>query len=161
MVQDTPPSRDASTHPHTEFAIKDMIILKTRSEVKVRVMRKWYVTLRHSYLREYRKYAPDTMHFLDTRSKVKVTVTLGWCATLRHFVIPRCIHISNLGFLPKIIIYNIYALDTIILKPRPEVKVKVTVTRKSYTTLYHPKMHPHTQFVIPISNNIRDMLPIH
>ena len=42
----------------------------------------------------------------------------------RHFVIPRCINIPNLGFLPQII----YAPDTIILKTRSDVKVKVTVT---------------------------------
>ena len=42
------------------------IILKTRSEVKVTVTRKRYAALRHpkmhphSYLKEYRIYAPDT-----------------------------------------------------------------------------------------------------
>ena len=50
-----------------------------------------------------------------------------------------------------------YAPDTIILKTRSEVKVKVTVTRKWYATLRHPKMHPHTKFGIPTSNNIGDM----
>ena len=34
----------------------------------------------------------------------------------------------------------------IILKTRSEVMFKVTVTRKLYTTLHHPKMHPHTKF---------------
>ena len=34
----------------------------------------------------------------------------------------------------------------------------VTVTRKWYKTLHHPKMHSHTKIGIPISNNIRDML---
>ena len=48
-----------------------------------------------------------------------------------------------------------YALDTIILKSRSEVKVKVT--RNWYATLCHPKMHPHTKFGIPTSNNIGDM----
>ena len=42
------------------------------------------------------------------------------------------------------------------LKPRSE--VKVTVTRKWYMTLRHPKMHPHTKFGIPNSKNIKDML---
>ena len=45
----------------------------------------------------------------------------------------------------------------IILKTRSEVKVKVTVTRKWYATLCHPKMHPHTKFGIPTSKNIGDM----
>ena len=30
--------------------------------------------------------------------------------------------------------------------------------RKWYKTLNHPKMHSHTKFGIPFSNNIRDML---
>ena len=41
----------------------------------------------------------------------------------------------------------------IFLKTRPE--VKVTVTCKWYKTLHHPKMHSHTKFGIPISNNKR------
>ena len=32
------------------------------------------------------------------------------------------------------------------------------MTRKCYKTLNHPKMHSHTKFGIPFSNNIRDML---
>ena len=47
-------------------------------------------------------------------------------------------------------------MDTIILKTRSE--VKVTVTQLWHVTLRHPKMHPHTKFEIPTSNNIRDML---
>ena len=54
--------------------------------------------------------------------------------------------------------YERYAPDMTILKTRSEVKVKVEVTRKWYATLYHSKMHPHTEFGIPISNNIGDML---
>ena len=42
-------------------------------------------------------------------------------------------------------------------KTRPEVEVKVIMTRKEYVTLRHPKMHPHTKFGIPTSNNIGDM----
>ena len=48
-------------------------------------------------------------------------------------------------------------MDTIILKTRSEVKVKVIVTRKWYATLRHPKMYPHTKFGIPTSKNIGDM----
>ena len=44
------------------------------------------------------------------------------------------------------------------LETRSEVKFKVTVTQLWYATLRHPKMHPHTKFEIPTSNNIRDML---
>ena len=59
-----------------------------------------------------------------------------------------------------------YALDTkrngrtdivMTLKTKSEVKVKVTVTRKWYATLCHPKIHPHTKFGIPTSKNIEDM----
>ena len=40
----------------------------------------------NSYLKEYRRYAPDAMQFQETRSEVKfkVTVTQLWYATLRH-----------------------------------------------------------------------------
>ena len=74
----------------------DTIILKTRSEVKVIVTQKWYVTPRHpkmhlhqiwnSNLKEYWRYAPDSMQFLETRSEVKfkVTVTQLWYTTLHH-----------------------------------------------------------------------------
>ena len=44
----------------------------------------------------------------------------------------------------------------IFLLTRPE--VKVTVTCKWCKTLHHPKMHSHTKFGNPISNNKRDML---
>ena len=40
-----------------------------------------------------------------------------------------------------------------ILETRSE--VKVTVTQGWYLTLRHPKMHPHTKFRIPTSNNMR------
>ena len=78
MVCDTPPFQDAFTH-----------------------------AILNSYLKRYRRYAPDSMQFLETRS---------------------------------------------------EFKFKVTVTQLWYRTLRHPKMHPHTKFEIPTSNNIRDML---
>ena len=51
--------------------------------------------------------------------------------------------------------YERYAPDTIILITMSE--VKVTVTRKWYVTLRHPKMHLHTKFGIPNSKNIGDM----
>ena len=51
--------------------------------------------------------------------------------------------------------YKRYALDMIILKTRSE--VKVTVTRKWYSTLPHSKMHPHIKFGNPTSKNIGDM----
>ena len=38
----------------------DMIILKTRSEVKVTVTRKWYATLRHSKMHPHTKFGIPT-----------------------------------------------------------------------------------------------------
>ena len=57
MVCDTPSSQDAFTHQIWNF-----------------------------YLKEYRRYAPDSMQFLETRSEVKfkVTETQLWYATLCH-----------------------------------------------------------------------------
>ena len=59
----------------------------------------------NSYLKEYRRYAPDSTQFLETRSEIKfkVTVTLLWYATLRHlkmhphtkFEIPTLNYISD------------------------------------------------------------------
>ena len=47
-------------------------------------------------------------------------------------------------------------MDMIILKTRSE--VKVTVSKKWFVTLHHPKMHPNTKFGIPTSKNVRDRL---
>ena len=57
MVCDTPSSQDAFTH------------------------QVW-----NSYLKEYRRYAPDSMQLLETMSEVKfkVTVTQLWYAKLCH-----------------------------------------------------------------------------
>ena len=55
--------------------------------------------------------------------------------------------------------YVRYAPDLMqYLETRSEVKFKITVTQLWYVTLCHPKMHHHTNFEIPNSNNIRDML---
>ena len=77
-------------------------------------------------------------------------MTHKWYTTLHH---PK-LHTHTIFGIP--ISNNMrYALDTIILKTRSEVKVKVTVTRKWYVTLRHPKMHLHIEFGIPISKNMR------
>ena len=119
-------SHDSSHNACTRYA-PDTIILKTRSvprngtrtiqrciqEVKVKVTwyslvpRCIYIFIWNSYLKEYRRNAPNSMQFLETRS---------------------------------------------------EVKFKVTVTQLWYAALCHPNMHPHTKFMIPTLNNIRDML---
>ena len=45
----------------------------------------------------------------------------------------------------------------ITIKTKSELKVMVTVTRKWYATLRHPKMYPHNKFGIPTSKNVGDM----
>ena len=69
---------------------------KTKSEVKVTVTRKRFVTLHHSKMhlhtkfgilsKKHRRYAPDSMQFLETMSEVKfsLTVTQLWYGTLCH-----------------------------------------------------------------------------
>ena len=103
MVCDTPPFQDAYTDQIWNSYLKeynryvpDTIILKTRSEVKVTVTQKWYVTLGHPKMQLYSefgipisknmRYAPDSMQFLETRSEVKfkVTKTQLRYATLCH-----------------------------------------------------------------------------
>ena len=86
-----------------------MIIQKTRSEVKFKVTEPVMICdtppsqdafthqIWNSYLKEYRRYAPDAMPILETRSDIQVTVTQGKYVTLRHpnmhahtkFEIPR------------------------------------------------------------------------
>ena len=72
---------------------------------------------------------------------------------MRHSTIPRCIYTPNLGFLSQRI-QDICSVHTY-SKTRSE--AKVSVTRKWYTTLYHPKMHSYTKFGFPTSKNIEDM----
>ena len=89
-------------HIHTKFGIptlknvRDVLqtrSLKTRSKVNVTVTRirdtppsqdTFPHQIWNSYLKEYRRYAPDSKQFLETRSEVKVNVTgtQGWCAGL-------------------------------------------------------------------------------
>ena len=114
------------------------------------------------------RYAPDTI-ILKSRSevKVKVTVTRKWYATLRHpkmqphikFGIPTS---KNIGDMHRTRSGTDGRTDgrmdiVITIKAKSEFKVKVTVARKWYTTLRHPKMHQHTKFGIPTSKNIGDM----
>ena len=100
-----------------------MIILKTRSEVKVTVTQKWYATLRHPKMHPHIKFGIPTSKNIGDMHQTQ-------SGTDGHFIT---------------------------IKTKSEVKVKVTVTRKWYATLPHPKMHPHTKFGIPTSKNIGDM----
>ena len=158
---------------HTKFGIPSLNNMKcsghncfkARSEVKVIVTQK---VLRdnlssqdasthliwNSFLKEYRSYALDLMPIVETRSEVKVTLTKNGTG---QSVIPRCSHTPNCHqrciYTPKLEFqlkeYKRCAPDTIILKARSEVKVKVTVTRKWYVTLRHPRIHLLTKFGIP------------
>ena len=144
---------------------------------------KWYATLRHPKMHPHIKFGIPTsknigdMHWtrkrdggtdivitIKTKSvvKVKVTVTRKWYATLRHpkmhphikFGIPTSKNIGDMHWTRK----RDGGTDIVItIKTKSVVKVKVTVTRKWYATLRHPKMHPHTKFGIPTSKNIGDM----
>ena len=104
----------------------------------------------NSYLKECRRYAPDSMSILVTRSEFKVTVTGKLNVTIRH----SKMHSHTKFGIPT----SNNQRDKIIQITRSNVKFEVTVTRKWYTTLHHPKMHPHTKFGIPISFNSRDMV---
>ena len=137
-------------HPHTKIGIPtsknigDMhrtrsgtegrtdghfITIKTKSEVKVKVTvtRKWYATLRHPKMHPHTKIGIPTSKNIGDMHRTR-SGTEG--RTDGHFIT---------------------------IKTKSEVKVKVTVTRKWYATLRHPKMHPHTKFGIHTSKNIRDM----
>ena len=154
-------------HPHTKFGIPtsknvkryapDTIILKgqgqrdtkrkctTPSSQDAFTRQIW-----NFYLKEYRRYAPDSMQFLETKSevKLKVTVTQLWYSTLFH---PKMHHHTKFEIPTS---NNMrYVSVTIILKTRSE--FKVTVTPKWYMALRHPKMHSHTKFVIPTSKSIK------
>ena len=63
MVRDTLSSQDASTDQIWDSYLKlykiyapDTIILKTRSEVKVTVTQKWYMTLRYPKMHPHTKF---------------------------------------------------------------------------------------------------------
>ena len=90
-------------------------------------------------------------------------MTRKWYATLRHpkmhphikFGIPTS---KNIGDMHRTQSGTDGRTDIgITIKTKSDVKVKVTVTRKWYATLRHPKMHPHTKCGIPTSKNKGEM----
>ena len=86
----TPPSQEKSPPQMWNSYIKKYrrhalgtITLKTRSEVKVTVTQKWFVTLRHPKMHLHTKFGipiskniGDMHQFLETRSEVKFKVTV-------------------------------------------------------------------------------------
>ena len=95
-----------------------MFILKTRSEVKVTVTRKWYATLFHPKMHQHIKFEIPTSKNIGYINRTR-SGTDGLTDGRTDIVIA--------------------------IKTRSEVKVKVTVTRKCYVTLLNPKMHSHTK----------------
>ena len=104
--------------PHTKFGIPssnnieknapNMIILKTKSKVKVTMTSKWYMTLDHP------KMHPHTKFGIPISNNIRDMLRTQWLSKLGqrsrsqwpengtwHSAIPRCIHTSNLEFLPK------------------------------------------------------------
>ena len=98
---------------------------------------------------------------IKTRSKVKVTVTPKLYMTLCH---PNMHLHTNLGIPISKKIGDMHRTQSgtdgwtdIVITIKTKSEVKVTVTRKWYVTLRHPKIHPQTKFGIPTSKNIEDM----
>ena len=107
----------------------------------------------NSYLKEYKRYAPYTI-ILKTRSgqghsdRKMIYDTLSSQYAFTHQIWNSSLRENRS-----------YEADSMqFLQTRSEVKFKVTVTQFWYATLPHLKVHPHTKFEIPTSNNIRDML---
>ena len=92
--------------------------------------RKWYTTLRHPKIHPHIKFGIPTSKNIGDMHRTR-SETDGRTDRWTDIVIT--------------------------IKTKSEVKVKVTVTRKWYATLHHPKIHPHTKFEIPTSKNIGDM----
>ena len=109
----------------------------------------------NSYLKEYKRYAPYTI-ILKTRSgqgqghsdRKMIYDTLSSQYAFTH-------QIWN-SYLKENRSYEADSMQ--FLETRSEVKFKVTVTQLWYGTLPHLKVHPHTKFEIPTSNNVSDML---
>ena len=145
----------------------DTIILKTRSEfkVKVTVTQKWYVTFRHPKMHLHTKFGiPISKNTGDMHQTQYSFQKLGQSSSLRSQWPNNGKHTLSLKDASTHQIWDSYlkyfkryAPDTIILKTRSEVTVKVIVTQKWYATLRHLKMYLHTKFGIPNSNNIGDM----
>ena len=131
MVRDTPPSQDVFTHQ-----------------------------IWNSFLKEYRRYAPDSKQFLETRSEVKVNVTgtQGLCATLCHLKM----HPNTKFRIPPNTKFGIPSLNNIGDTHRTRLFKKLDQGQghsdlKYNETLCFFNMHPHTKFEIPSSKNIGDM----
>ena len=106
-----------------------MITIKTKSEIKVKVTvtRRWYAKLRHSKMHPHIKFGISTSTNIGDMHRTRSGADGG-------------------------------RTDNVItIKTKSEIKVKVTVTRKWYVTLRHPKMHLHTEFGVSTSKNIGDM----
>ena len=179
MVCNILPCQDASTHliwnsyfkEYRSFGPDLMPILETRSEVKVTVTGKWNVTIRHFKMHSHTKL-PSKMH-LHTKFGIPILDNVRDMPQTRILKTILKVNVTNMvrdtppsqdafphqiwNFYIKE--YKRYAPDSKqFLETRSEVKVNVTGTKGWCATLYHPKMHQHTKFGIPTSNNIGGML---
>ena len=107
------------------------------------------MTLGHPKMHPHTKFGIPTSNNISrysSRNKVKVTVT----QILVHDT-PSSQDASTHQIWDSYLKnYTRYAPDTIIL----ETKSSAQSPKYWYMTLRHPKMHPHTKFGIPNSNNI-------
>ena len=159
-------------HPHTKFEIPtlnnmryapDMIILKTRSEVKVTVTWKWNATLHHPKMHPHTKFGIPTSKNIRDMLRTQYFLKLGqrsrWPKNcMWHSCHPKMHLHTKFGIPISKNIGDMHKTQCSFLETRSEVKFKVTVTQIRYATLRHSKMHPNTKFEIPTSNTLRDML---
>ena len=172
MVHNISPSKDASVHQIGDSYLKEyrkyapdlMPILEIRSEVKVTVTQTWNRALLHPKMHSHTEFEIPTSNNIRDMFRTWLFLKLGQRSSLMsqwpvnstwHSNIPRCIHTKFRIPISTNTRISSYAQNMIILKTRSE--VKVTVTRKWYVTLRHPKMHLQTKFGIPTSKNIGDI----
>ena len=124
--------------------------------------RKWCATLSHPMMHSHTKFGVPTSKNIKDILRTHQFLKLGQRSSQGHSD-PKMIYdtlSSQYAFTHQI--WNSYhkenrryAPDSMqFLETRSEVKFKVTVTQLWYVTLPHLKMHPHTKFEIPTSNNI-------
>ena len=107
--------------PHTKFGIPSSNNIekkcskhdysKTRSEVKVTLTQNWYATLGHPKMHPHTKFGTHTLKNIEVMHQTQCRFQkLGQRSRSQwpengtgQSTIPRCIHIPNLGFLPKMI----------------------------------------------------------
>ena len=103
----------------------------------------------NSYLKEYKRYALNTIILKVGQSSRSQRPEMvfnipSFQDTFKHQIWNSYLK-ENKRYAPG----SMQFLETM-----TEVKFKVTVTQLRYATLPHPKIHSHTKFESPTSNNI-------